>query len=542
MGPLIEFLDVLLHGVDLLALALSAGGVIVALSVLRPWRPLTIMGRIALRRSAHLIALGGGVLAIIESIRLSLQFMALADGLKDGSVAEFLATNFVQAGIIRIIAALGLTSVSLFWLSRRPACLTGWMVLALTAGLMVIAGAWLIHAAGRIDNRMLLMAVTVLHQLAAMIWVGGILHLLALWRLIWGNLEASYLWPSWVARFSLLALCSVILLIIAGVYLAISYVGSWQGLVGTGYGIMVLTKVVLLTLALTLAARNFSQTRRWRKQHQTTGVLEKLPLFLGAEAWILSIALLSAAVLTSLPPAVDTPTQQASFIEVADRFMPKVPRLVPPSREEYSAAASSVFDTYALPVAVERAQSEFNHNFSGAVVLAMALLALVDRSRSFAWARHWPLLFLGLAAFLFLFAASTVWPLGSESFWKTLQVPVVLQHRLLTVLVIALGLFEWRVRTGRPTHPRAVFVFPLLCIVGGALLLTHSHAGLILKSEFLAEVNHVVLGVLAVIMGVGRWLELRLDTTESYWAGWVWRVSFVLFGLLLLFYSESLSI
>jgi putative copper resistance protein D len=542
MGLLIEFLDVLLHGVALLALALAVGGAIVTLSVLQPWQPLTIMGRIALRRSAYLIALGGGALVVIKSLRLSLQLMALAGGPRDWSVTQFLAANFAQAGMIQIMAALGLTSVSLFWLSRRPTCLTGWIVLALTAGVVVIAGAWLVHAAGRIDNRMPLMVITVLHQLVAVVWVGGILHLLALWRLIWGNLEVSYLWPRWMARFSFLALCSVILLIATGVYLAVGYVGSWQGLVGTGYGIMVLTKVVLLLLALALAARNFSQVRQWRKQHQATGVLERLPLFLGAEAWILSIALLSAAVLTSLPPAVDTPDQQASFSEVADRFMPRLPRLVPPSREEYSAAASSVFDIYALPVAAEKAQSEFNHNFSGVVVLVMALLALVDRSKSFSWARHWPLLFLGLAVFLFLFAASTVWPLGSESFWETLQVPIVLQHRLLTVLVIILGLFEWRVRSGKITYPRATFIFPLLCIIGGTLLLTHSHRGMALKSEFLIEVNHIVLGILAITMGVGRWLELRLDAIESYWAGWAWRVSFVLFGLLLLFYSESVSI
>lgn len=539
MTLLIEFLDVLLHGLDLIALGLAVGGGVVALAVLRPWQPLTIMGRIALQRSAHLITVGGGVLAATQLLRLAFQFWTLADGLREWPVAQFLATDFAQAGIVRIIAVLGLTAVSWLWLSRRPTSLAGWIGLALLGGGVMIAGAWLVHGASRVDNRVPLMTITVVHQWAAVVWVGGILHLLAIWRLLWGNLEASYLWPRWMARFSPVALGSVVLLVVAGVYLAINYVGSWQGLIGTGYGTMVLTKGVLLILALLLAAKNFSQVRRWQKQRQATGVLEKLPPFLGAEAWVLSIILLSAAALASLPPAVDTPDQQASFTEVADRFMPRMPRLVPPSREEYSAAASSVFDIYALPVAVERAQSEFNHNFSGAVVLLMALLALVDRSRFFPWARHWPLLFLGLAVFLFLFAASTVWPLGAESFWQTLQVPVVLQHRLLTVLVIALGLFEWRVRTGKLTHPRAVLVFPLLCMVGGGLLLTHSHTVFALKSEFLIEVNHAALGILAVVMGVGRWLELRLESAEGYWAGWVWRVSFVLVGLLLLFYSEA---
>lgn len=534
MTPLAEFLDILLHGLELITLGVVVGGAVVTLAVLQPWQPLTIMGRIGLQRSAHLIMVVGGIFITTHIFRLALQFSALGDG----PMAQFLATDFARAGIIRIIAILGIIAVSWFWLSRRPTSLTGWIVLALLAGWVVVAGAWWVQGAGRGDGQGALVAIIVLHQLAAVVWVGATLHLLLLWRLLWGNLEAAYLWPRWVARFSPVVLGSVLLLIVAGVYLALSYVGSWQGLMGTSYGIMVLAKVVLLLLALAIVAVNFSQIRRWQKQREATGVLRTLPPFLGAESWVLAIALLSAAALTALPPAVDIPERQASFTEVAEHFMPRVPRLVPPSREEYSAAASSVYDIHALPVAIERAQSEFNHNFSGAVVLVMALLALVDRGKFLVWTRHWPLLFLGLGVFLFLFAVATVWPLGSESFWKTLQVPAVLQHRLFTLLVIALGWFEWRVRTGKLTHPHAVLVFPLLCIVGGALLLTHFHTGLPLKSEFLIEAYHAVLGVLAVVMGVGRWLELRLEAAHSYRAGWVWRVSFVLVGLLLLFYSE----
>jgi hypothetical protein len=40
--------------------------------------------------------------------------------------------------------------------------------------------------------------------------------------------------------------------------------------------------------------------------------------------------------------------------------------------------------------------------------------------------------------------------------------------------------------------------------------------GLAPKSEFLIGVNHVVLGILAVIMRVRRWLELRFDAIEFY--------------------------
>ena len=102
------------------------------------------------------------------------------------------------------------------------------------------------------------------------------------------------------------------------------------------------------------------------------------------------------------------------------------------------------------------------------------------------------------------------WPLGPQGFWEGFAYPEVLQHRLFVLLVVAFGVFEWAVRTGRLRSPGWALIFPVLCAVGGGLLLTHSHASLNLKDEFLIEVTHAPLGVLAMIVGWGRWLELRL--------------------------------
>jgi len=54
---------------------------------------------------------------------------------------------------------------------------------------------------------------------------------------------------------------------------------------------------------------------------------------------------------------------------------------------------------------------------------------------------------------------------------------------------------------GRLRSPRCALVFPILCVVGGGLLLTHSHASLNLKAEYLVEVTHAPLGVLALMIG-----------------------------------------
>jgi putative copper resistance protein D len=105
--------------------------------------------------------------------------------------------------------------------------------------------------------------------------------------------------------------------------------------------------------------------------------------------------------------------------------------------------------------------------------------------------------------------------------------------------VIAFGIFEWMVRTGRMPSRRAALVFPLLCAVGGALLLTHSHASQNLKDEFLLEVTHAPLGVMAMLVGWARWLELRLPTARARVPGSVWAVGLALIGVLLIFYRES---
>jgi putative copper resistance protein D len=155
------------------------------------------------------------------------------------------------------------------------------------------------------------------------------------------------------------------------------------------------------------------------------------------------------------------------------------------------------------------------------------------------WARHWPLTLLGLAAFIFVRADPRAWPLGPAPFWESLLLPDVLQHRLAGLLVVALAVFEWLVRNGHLIAPRWRLVFPLLSATGGALLLTHSHAMVNLKAEFLTEVSHAPLGLLAVLAGWGRWLELRLPPSDARPPGRIWTVCLFFIGALLLVYRET---
>ena len=248
--------------------------------------------------------------------------------------------------------------------------------------------------------------------------------------------------------------------------------------------------------------------------------------------------LFAAASLTSLPPGVDVAAaDRATPAEVAARFVPAPPRLTSPPVDELLRTADPLMAPVVRRLDVERAWSEYNHHWAGVFVLAMGLLALSERW-GFRAGRHWPLLLLALAAFLFVRNDPRAWPLGPAGFWESMTLPDVLQHRAFVVLIVAFGLFEWAVRTGRLRPRPWGLVFPLVGAVGGGLLLTHSHAMFNLKEEFLTEITHAPLGILGAFMGWARWTELRLPEAGPA-PGWIWRLCFVAVGLLLLFYREA---
>ena len=82
-------------------------------------------------------------------------------------------------------------------------------------------------------------------------------------------------------------------------------------------------------------------------------------------------------------------------------------------------------------------------------------------------------------------------------------------------------------------------VFPLLCAVGGGLLLAHGHASQDVKAAFLMEATHAPLGVLGLVVGWGRWLEVRLPPPASRLPGWLSASALTAVGVLLLLYRES---
>jgi copper resistance protein D len=548
MAQLAGFLDVLLRGFGTVGLAAAVGGLAYVLLVLRPGPGAGGLGGAARDRALGLIEAGALLVAATTALLLLLVHpWALADETGRWPLRDFLTTHFGLAGLGRVTLALLL--VAAVRGMRGGAATRGRWVVALGLGLLLMANAaWLAHAASRLHEREPLMVVTVLHQLGAVVWVGGLIHLVGfalLWRRA-GGPAAEPLGVRVLARFSAVAIAALVLVLGPGIVLTWSYVGAWGGLVGTGYGVMVLTKVALLGCAMVLGGLNFLLLRggglllgRGGGDRGAAAVAARVPAFIEAEVGFGITLLLAAASLTSLPPSVDVVADRATPAEVAARFRPVVPRLTSPPVAQLLAAAAPMEDTLAQRQPEEYAWSEYNHHAAGFFVFLMGVLALADRAGFVRWARHWPLLFLGLAGFLFVRNDPRAWPLGPAGFWESMVLPDVLQHRLVVLLVVSLGLFEWMVRSGRLTRPGGRLVFPLLCAAGGGLLLTHSHAMFNLKTEFLTEVSHAPMGLFGVIMAWGRWLEVRLPRADAWLPGWIWAGAMTIIGLILLVYRET---
>jgi len=115
----------------------------------------------------------------------------------------------------------------------------------------------------------------------------------------------------------------------------------------------------------------------------------------------------------------------------------------------------------------------------------------------------------------------------------------VLQHRLFVFLIVSFAIFEWKVQTGRISPARAGLVFPAVCALAGALLLTHTHALSNSRDQLLIEMSHVPLALLGVAAGWSRWLELRSASPQVHVFSWIWPICLTLVGAILVNYRET---
>lgn len=545
---LFGYLSIIVHGLTILAQSMALGGVLFLVLLARPL--LRSIGTGVARRTARLAAWSAVALVVTETLTVALQAAVLM-GTLDLGIVMALTANAALAGIVKIVA-----SATLAWLLfRRGHQVEGTVLLGL-CGVILVAATLTTHAAARLDDRAPLLAAAFLHQAGAAIWIGGIPSFIA--ALAW--VDDGLAWRAIGSRFSRMSMLGVACILGSGIVMSLFYIGSWEGLYGTAYGVMVGAKIGLFLLLLALGGLNFLSVERLRADPSTS--VNRLRRCAEAEIGIGIAVFFCAASLTSVPPAVDLTQDRATWADIVARNIPEWPRFTSPDHDSlaipelqakldaeaahHTAQPSVAFvpGSGELPPrnAEDIAWSEYNHHWSGLLVVAIGLLALLNQA-GVGWAKHWPLLFILLGVFLFFRSDPEVWPLGDIGFFASLRDIEVLQHRVFVLLIVGFALFEWRVRAGNWNNKRAALVFPLMCAAGGTLLLTHSHAISNVKEQLLIEVTHTPLALAGIVAGWARWLELRLDPTGSPMlrriAGWTWPVCLVLCGLILLDYREA---
>ena len=537
------FISVLLRGLNLALTSLAVGGLVfTALIVPKGLEQFPLDLECAMRRSRLWIRRTCFVLVVVQAFWLAANSAILMDttGL---SLLQIAGANYFLSGLVIIAVALAIAA----YVSRvkyiHAAAL--WM-----GGLLIAANVATTHALARLESTAPLLMITALHQGATAVWAGALPY----WLFSIKGAREFRAAQLLSRRFSTFAAVGFVCLVSAGLALSMVYIKSPAAIYGTNYGVMVVAKVLLTGLILSLAAFNHRLVRASDGDRIT--LLARLRTLGEAEIGIAFTVILAAASLTSQPPAVDLITNRVTIPVIADRMAPRLPRLntpplaslSPSTREEWKrthintqravsyipGAAPSV-----PPTEGDIAWSEYNHHWAGVVVLIVGVLAVLARSGVAGWAVHWPLAFLGLGLFLLMRADPETWPLGPDGFWESFSSADVAQHRLFVALIGLFAVFEWSVQTGRMRSPKAALVFPGVCALGGALLMTHTHALSNVREELLAELSHLPLAILGVAAGWARWLELRLPKPDRLIPSWIWPICFVLIGVVLLLYREA---
>lgn len=551
LQDLFGFFSVLLDGAVMLALAVTVGGVGFLLLAAQPLSGILgpagrdIVGRVqqVLVRSALALA---GTMVLSVLLHGSLLSATLNSGWDEVIGAQFFRSGLMVAASALLLA--GAVASRIY--AKRP------LLLPLLVCLILVCAGLVTHAAARVENRVLLIALTLVHVVGASLWVGTMPYLMASLALCRDHIASQRV----AARFFGLAVFSIVLLASSGFGLGWWYVEDLETLYGTAYGLMLAVKVLLFGSMLLMGLASALVAGHLRRvPHAPVVVLRRV----AEGAFGLGVAVfLCGASLVSLPPGGDVRHDRLTLEAIAQRLTPQFPiRLTSPPYEalavsqlqsrldaEARAATAGTQPSRAyvpgggvLPprVDADMAWSEFNHHWAGIVVLLVGVLALGGWSGVAPMARHWPLLFLALAVFLFFRADPESWPMGPAGFWESWRDVDVARRHLLVMFLAVMAIGQWRVQVGRVPSERAAQVFPLLVAGAGMLLLCQVSSLANVREELLLELPRLPIAVLGVIAGWSRWLEVRLPAPYGRLPGLVWPVCFMLVGLILLNYRES---
>lgn len=233
-----------LRGLGYAATLLAVGALLFTLAVARSPDDVAVAYRWGVRA-----ALAGVVLALLA---IPVQAAAVTGvGLAGALTSPAVLGETVQSsfGLGSLVRATGLVWLAVLWRPTLPLVLPG------IAGLVAV-GSYVLDGHQRtVDPSWVMASGDVVHLLAAATWFGGLVLLVGAMRrrrLDDDPVGAATL----VARFSSLALMSVVVVAMSGVAMAIPLVGSLGALTSTTYGRMLLVKVAAVAVVVVIGGYN----------------------------------------------------------------------------------------------------------------------------------------------------------------------------------------------------------------------------------------------------------------------------------------------
>lgn len=190
------------------------------------------------------------------------------------------------------------------------------------------------------------------------------------------------------------------------------------------------------------------------------------------------------------------------------------------------------------------AYSEFNHHFAGFcdVLFGLAELSYALRLPLPFWIRLVLPSALGIiGVYLLVWSDHDAWPIGSLGFVETFfgDDREILEHKIYSVLAVAIAVCETLRRIGRVRHPAWAEPLVFLTLIGGLLLFVHSHGNHPASEKI--ELHHAILGTVGVGAALSKAMASWMPGASRQFVKWAevaWAGSVILFGLLLLLYSE----
>ncbi len=308
------------------------------------------------RRSVAFLARAAGLLAIVTGFgSLLIRTLGAAGDRSLGStVLTALGTSHGTAWIVHEVAIVGLAVVAARcaqaeWIPAPPGSApeprpAGPRLALATIVLVGVAGgsaAWSGHAAvGPANELAVRTAALALHDVAAAVWVGGLIALAAAVGPSLRSGSVRSVRPV-LAAFAWLAVPAVAGLAISGVYLSGQLVATVDALVSTPYGRLLVAKTVVVALLLAAGAWNATRIHGRRPASPGRRVLR-------GEAVAGIAVVLLAGTLSATPPArgpgVDpAPIASTELAEPADDLI--LTAVVRPNRPGPNFISVGVFDT-----------------------------------------------------------------------------------------------------------------------------------------------------------------------------------------------------